>query len=58
MEERPTKVWDTHIRKLVKDGEEEEDVTWEDFKTFMAKRYDSTDTVAMSRAKLDKVFQG
>lgn len=58
MEEKPTKVWDTHMRKLVSDGREEQDITWEEFKLFMAKRYDSTDTVAMARSKLDKVYQG
>jgi hypothetical protein len=58
MDERPTKVWDTHIRKLEKEGIHENTLEWKDFKTFMGKRYDSTDTVASARAKLDKVFQG
>jgi hypothetical protein len=58
MEERPTKVWDTHVRKLEKEGIHEHTLEWKDFKTFMVKRYDSTDTVAIARAKLDKVFQG
>eukprot|EP00884_Botryococcus_braunii_P022924 jgi/Botrbrau1/9315/Bobra.0086s0001.1 len=56
MEERPTKVWDTHVRKLEKEGIHEHTLEWKDFKTFMVKRYDSTDTVAIARAKLDKVF--
>lgn len=55
LEERPHKVWDAHVRKAAREGKE---LTWEDFKGFMEKRYDSTDLVTLARAKLDKVYQG
>ena len=58
LEERPLKVWDAYVRKLEREGLEEEALTWEDFTNFMSKRYDSTDTVAVARQKLDKVYQG
>ena len=57
LDERPTKVWDAYVRKQerLKEGEK---LSWEDFKSYMMKRYDSTDTVAIARQKLDKVYQG
>lgn len=57
LEERPTKVWEAHKRKLEREQREEE-VNWKTFKLFMSKRYDSTDTVAVARQKLDRVYQG
>ena len=58
LEERPLKVWDAFVRKWEKEGGEEDAIEWEDFKAFMSKRYDATDTVAIARQKLDKVYQG
>jgi hypothetical protein len=58
LEERPLKVWDAFVRKWEKDGGEEDAIEWEDFKAFMSKRYDATDTVAIARQRLDKVYQG
>lgn len=59
MEEKPTKVWGTYIKRKEREVKEGTFVpTWEEFKEFMSKRYDSTDQVAVSRQKLDNVYQG
>jgi hypothetical protein len=57
MEERPTKVWGTHLKRKEREGDQME-ATWEEFKTFMGNRYDSTDLVMAARQKLDHVYQG
>lgn len=57
MEQKPTKVWDTHVRKCESDGRKEKDTEWKEFRECMSKRYDCTDIVAQSRQKLDQVFQ-
>lgn len=55
LEEKPTKVWESHKKKLERDGIA---ITWNVFFKFMLSRYDSSDLVAQARAKLDKVYQG
>jgi hypothetical protein len=57
MEERPTKVWGTYLKRKEREGGQTEP-TWEDFKNFMGNRYDSTDLVMAARQKLDHVYQG
>jgi hypothetical protein len=57
MEERPIKVWGTHLKRKEREGDQME-ATWEEFKTFMGNRYDSTDLVMAARQKLDHVYQG
>ena len=57
MEEKPTKVWGTFVKRKEREGHSDE-ITWEEFKEFMGKRYDSTDLVAQARQKLDHVYQG
>ena len=57
MEERPTKVWGTYLKRKEREGGQTEP-TWEDFKNFMGSRYDSTDLVMAARQKLDHVYQG
>jgi hypothetical protein len=37
MEERPTKVWGTHLKRKKREGDQME-ATWEEFKTFMGNR--------------------
>ena len=58
MEEKPTKVWGTYVKRKEREGEDGRTITWEAFKEFMSKRYDSTDLVAQARQKLDHVYQG
>lgn len=58
MDERPTKVWGTFVKRKEREGVVSSSITWEAFKEFMGKRYDSTDSVAQARQKLDHVYQG
>lgn len=55
LDERPTKVWEAHKKKLDREGTA---ITWEVFHKFMSSRYDSSDLVTQARTKLDKVYQG
>jgi hypothetical protein len=57
MEEKPTKVWGTYTKRKEREFGNITP-TWEEFREFMSKRYDSTDLVALSRQKLDNVYQG
>lgn len=57
LDEKPYKVWDAYCKKATREGKEEE-LTWDAFKSFMEKRYDSSDLVTIARQKLDKVYQG
>lgn len=55
LDEKPTKVWEAHKKKLERECAE---ITWDVFHKFMSSRYDSSDLVTQARQKLDKVYQG
>jgi Retrotransposon gag protein len=57
LDEKPSKIWDSCLKRKLRENPHAV-VTWQDFKSIMAKRYDSTDLVSLSRQKLDHVFQG